>query len=114
MGMRKQKEEEEKRRERKEEDQDRAGSSVARGNSNASEKETDAEEGSKRRGAGVQAVHPGLSGLGGKECPGSKDPRRPECVWRPGGSSSVAAPTAVPRQAFGVGAGWGGPALPHL
>lgn len=28
-------------------------------------------------------AHPGLSGLGGKGCPGSKDPRRPVCVWRP-------------------------------
>lgn len=70
-----------------------------------SEMKPDAEEGGRKRGAGVRMVHPGL---GGKCCPGSKDPRRPRCVEAPGGGSSVAALTSTHPEAGIRGGSQGG------
>lgn len=69
-----------------------------------SEKEPDAEERNRRKGAGVQAANAGLPGLGGRGCPCSKGSGRPGCVCGgPGGARQW-------RQAPGVE--WGGKARP--
>lgn len=116
MKMGKQKEEKEKRGERR--TGMRPGAWLLGTTARHSEMKPDAEEGGRKRGAGVRMVHPGL---GGKCCPGSKDPRRPRCVEAPGGGSSVAALTPThPEAGIRVEArvGRAGPAIfvisPHL
>ena len=54
-----------------------------------SEKAPDAEEGCRRRGAGVQVAYPGLSGLSVLRI--ARTPGGPGVYGGPGGSSSVAA-----------------------
>ena len=61
------------------EDQDGTRSLVARDNSKAFRDETRCRGGWPDERSWGPVVHPGL---GGKCCPGSKDPRRPRCVWR--------------------------------
>jgi len=76
MRMGKQKEEKEKRGERR--TRMGPGAWLLGTTARHSEMKPDAEEGDRERSWGP-LVHPGL---GGKCCPGSKDPRRPRCVWR--------------------------------
>lgn len=94
--------EEERRREKREEDQDGAGVWLLGATIMHSEKEPDV-EGDRRQGAGVQAAHPGLRGLGGKGLPAARTPTGLGVWGDPAGSSSVAALTPTQRQASEMG-----------
>lgn len=60
-------------------------------------------KGDRRQGAGVQAAHPGLQGLGGKGRPAARTPGGLGVWGDPGGSASVAALTPTQRQASEMG-----------